>query len=153
MSDRLPWQRGDRPDYFIATMPDGTAEIWHQETGAGTIKGWTWRIICGETRDSHPASSKQDAADKATEAWPKVLARERARMTKLEDRMKLEEQITAAHRSGRVDVMAFGLMTSDYQRLIDINGFLRKQGWLGGPLKPLAEAVSNELFRRRSRGR
>lgn len=31
-----------------------------------------------------PASSKQDAADKATEAWPKLLACERARVTQIE---------------------------------------------------------------------
>lgn len=153
-TDRLPWQRGDRDKHFIATMPEGTAEIWWHETGAGTVEGWTWRIICGETRDSHPASSKQDAADKATEAWPKLVARERARVAKVDAQRQLEAQLEVAHRSSRVDVMAFGINeTSDYQRLVDILDFIRRQGWLNGPLKALVEATSNELFRRRNRGR
>ena len=74
-------------------------------------------------------------------------------MAKIEAQLHLKHQIEEAHQTGRVDVMAFGLGSADYTRLIAINEILRKRDWLGGPLKPLAEAVSAELFKRRSGGK
>lgn len=74
-------------------------------------------------------------------------------MSKIEAQRHLEHQIEEGHRTGRVDVMSFGLRSSDYARLIAINEILRAKGWLDGALKPLAEAVSAELYRRRSRSK
>jgi hypothetical protein len=152
MPDRLAWQKGDRPQHFIATMPEGIAEIWHQETGAGGVKGWRYRIKIGDTVHIFTATDKQQAADEANRAWPNVLREERARAGKIEAQDRLEEQLERAHSTGRVDVAAFALGGSKYQRLVDMLDFIRRRGWLGGPLKPLVEAVSNELYRRRTGG-
>ena len=114
--------------------------------------GWEYRIDCGETIQRGRAADKQDAADKATAAWPGAVARERVRIGKIDAKRRLEEQMTAAWRSGAVDVMAFGIAGSEYQRLVDMLGFMRQKNWLRSPLKPLAEAVSAELYRRRTGG-
>ncbi len=153
MSDRLPWQRGDRPKHFIARMPEGTAEIWWKDLDSSPPT-WMYRIEVGETKRQERVEDKQRAADRVTELWPDAVRAEQTRVAKLEAKRELEEQLTAANNSRRVDVLAFAINeTSDYQRLVDILDFVRKQGWLNGPLKPLVEATSNELFRRRQRGR
>jgi hypothetical protein len=154
LADRLPWERGDKPRHFIARRPEGTAEVWWHPTDTSGPEGWRWRVRCGETVDTGSEGSKQDAADRATGAWPTLVARERARRAKIDAAAKLEADLTEAHNAGRVDLMAFGVNeTSEYQRLVHILDFVRRQGWLDGPLKPLVEAVSNELFRRRTRGK
>ena len=81
--------------------------------------------------------------------WPNVVRKERARVSKVEASAKLEAQIEAAWRSAELDVMAFGLGSSTYDRLIEINTILQNRNWLEA-LKPLAEAVSAELYRRRT---
>lgn len=147
--DRLPWKRGELPKHFVATMLEGRAEVWWKERDTSPPT-WRYRIDCGKTIKLDNAVSKQQAADQATAAWPDAVREERFRVAKIEESTRLEEQIESAHHAGTVDVMAFGLGSSTYDRLIEINEFLRRKGMLEGPLKPLAEAVSEELFRRRT---
>jgi hypothetical protein len=151
VSERIPWEKGDRDRHFVAKMPEGTAELWWHSTDTSGPEGWRVRLVIGESR-AHviDASDKQAASDQANEVLPKLVAKERARVAKLKARAKLEAQMIAAREAGTVDVMAFGLAASDYDRLVYILDYLRKQGWLGGSLKPLAEAVSQELYRRRT---
>lgn len=153
MDDRIPWQRGDRDRQFVATFTGGTAELWWHPTDTTGPEGWRVRLIAGESRHVIDASDKQAASDQANAALPNLIAKERARVAKIEAWAKLEAQMIAAREAGTVDVMAFGLASSDYDRLVYILDFLRKQGWLGGSLKPLAEAASAELYRRRTSGR
>jgi hypothetical protein len=129
-------------------MPEGTAEIWHQRTGPSGVAGWQGKLTAGKTIETFLANDKQHAADQATGFWPNVVRREQARVAKIEASAQLERQIDDAYAAGRVDVMSFGLGASDYDRLIEINVFLRHKHMLDGPLKPLAEAVSAELYRR-----
>lgn len=154
LSDRIPWQKGDRDRHFVATLPDGTAELWWHPTDTTGPQGWRVRLIIGESRPHViDTSDRQAASDQANAVLPNLIAKERARVAKIEARAKLEAQMTAAREAGTVDVMAFGLATSDYDRLVHILDFLRTRGWLGGSLKPLAEAASAELYRRRTGGR
>jgi hypothetical protein len=81
------------------------------------------------------------------------LREDRFRLAKIEELRRLEQQIGDTDAAGRVDVMVFGLGSSPYDRLIQINEMLRAKSMLDGPLKPLVEAVSKELFRRRTSGR
>lgn len=75
MSDRLPWVRGEQPRQFIATLPEGHAELWYHDQGAQMERGWRFRLIAGETVElarTHGAD-KQAAADEATAKWPNVV--------------------------------------------------------------------------------
>ena len=152
MSDRrIPWTKTDEPDRFTAGLPDGgTAELW-LHAGAQATKGWHWRIRVGEATQSGVSTDRQQASDEANRMLPGILAKERARLAKVAAREKLEAELIAAREAGSVDVMAFGLASSDYDRLVHILDFLRKNGWLEGSLKPLAQAASQELYRRRTR--
>jgi len=47
-------------------------------------------------------------------------------------------------------VIAFGVGSPTFDRLVQINDLMRHKGRLDGPLKPLAAGVSNELYRRRT---
>lgn len=134
-------------------MPEGTAKVWWKE-GDVSPPGWCYRIEVGQSIRQDRFEGRQEAADRATQLWPDAVREENTRVAKIEARRELEEQLTAGHNSRRVDVLAFGINeAADYQRLVDILDFVRKQGWLSGPLRPLVEATSNELFRRRQRGR
>lgn len=133
----------------MATTPEGMAEIWHQGTGPQGVAGWRGKLVAGETIETFTANDKQQAADQATEFWPNVIRREQARVDKIEASRQLEQQIDDAYAAGRADVMSFGLGTALYDRLIEINTVLRHRRMLDGPLKPLADAVSAELYRRR----
>lgn len=152
MADRLPWQRTDQPKRFAAVMPEGRAEVWWKDRDV-TPPSWCYRIQVGKTIGHGTTETNQAAADRATALWPDLVRQEQARVSKIEAQRHLEHAIEEAHHAGRVDVMAFGLGSSDYARLIAINEILRTKGWLSGAVKPLAEAVSAELFRRRSGGK
>lgn len=152
MSDRLPWQRGDKPGHFVAVLPEGRVELWRDESATAQLeRGWRFRMIAGETVElvRSRQEDRQVAADEATRMWPNVLRKEQARVAAIEARDKLHRQIDAAFEAGSADVMAFGLGSSDYERLMQIMDYLKRRNWLEGPLKPLREAVSEELYRRR----
>lgn len=149
MSARLPWARGDRTQHFKAKMPEGMAEVWYGQLGNTGSMGWQFRIAIGQTISVGTGSSKQGAADAATLSWPDIARREQVRVKQEAGRAALHAQIEAAS-GGKLDVMAFGLATSEYDRLLEINDVLRRHSWLDGPLKPLAQAVSAELYRRRT---
>jgi hypothetical protein len=152
MSDRLPWQRADKPGRFVSIMPEGRVELWYNDEGAQMERGWCFRIMAGEAIElvRTYGAEKQAAADEATRLWPGIVRKEEVRVARIEARKKLHQQIGAANDAGTVDVMAFGIGSSDYDRLMEIMTFMSRRRWLDGPLKPLREAVSEELYRRRT---
>lgn len=153
MSERIRWQRTDTPQRFTADLPGGgTAELWHQ-AGGQTTSGWHWRMRIGETLEAGVARERQQASDEANRMLPGVLARERARVAKLEAKAELHRRLEAAYAAGGADVMAFAPRAAEREELLEIMDFLRRRGWLDGPLQPLREAVSAELYRRRVEGR
>lgn len=153
MPDRIAWQRTDQPDRFAASVPEGgTAELWFHAGAQGT-RGWHWRIRVGQATESSVSSDRQAASDEANRMLPGILAKERARLVKLEARDELHRKIEAAYDAGRVDVMAFAPRSADRDELQAILDFLRHRNWLDGTMQPLREAVSEELYRRRMAGR
>jgi hypothetical protein len=132
-------------------MPEGRVELWYHDQGAQMERGWRFRVTAGQTVELvRPyTTDRQQAADEATLMWPNVVRKEQARVSKVEASRRLEAQIEDACRSGRVDVMAFGLGSSTYDRLLEINAMLVRRHWLDGTMKALREAVSAELYRRR----
>ena len=100
---------------------------------------WCYRINVGQTTTPGAADSKRAAADRVSALWSDLVRQEQARVSKIEAQRHLEHQIDEAHRTGRVDVMAFGPDPSDYERLLKINDLLRAKNMPSGPLKPLAD--------------
>jgi len=153
MPERLRWERGSERHHFIAyptgDRRDGRAEVWWHPKGTDGPASWHYRLVFGETIESHPADSKQHAADQATANWEGVAGRERTRKAKQDEIDDLEAMINAALEVGVVSIAPFRLDSSTYDRLVRINDILRTKGLLQGPLRPLAEAVSGELYRRR----
>jgi hypothetical protein len=153
MSDHLPWQRGDKPGHFISILPEGRVELWKEANASALLeRGWRFRITVGETTElvRTRQEDKQVAADEATRLWPNIVRKEQARVAAAEAKERLHRQIVDAYEAGIVDVMAFGLGSSDYHRLMQIMEFIKRRNWLEGPLRPLRDAVSEELYRRRT---
>lgn len=147
---RIAWQKTGDPQRLTATVPEGgAAELWFHSGAQGT-RGWHWRVRVGQAVEAGIGTDRQHASDEANQMLPGVLAKERARLAKIAAKEQLEADLTAARDAGSVDVMAFGLGSSDYDRLVHMLDFLRKKGWLEGSLKPLAQAASQELYRRRT---
>ena len=68
MSYRVPWQRGDRPQHFVAVTPEETAEVWWKQCDSSPL-GWCFRIEVGATIRQGSQDTKQLAANHATALW------------------------------------------------------------------------------------
>ena len=76
---------------FVAIMPEGTAKVWWKDRDV-TPPAWCYRIEVGETIAQGHEDTKQAAADRATNLWPDTVAKEQARMSKIEAQRHLEHR-------------------------------------------------------------
>jgi len=153
MSERLSWQRGDKPYHYVA-HPTGDPEECevsvHFGPGPGGRPVWHYGIRAGRTMDGGNAEDKQSAADIATARWPAAVEREAAAVAAVEDVQDFMAMLQAARITGGVNIDAFGLDTSSADRLYFL---MRKvQPYARGALRPLAAALDLELGLRRNAG-
>lgn len=150
MLTRLPWRRSP-PRGYIA-FPEGEhlhgrrAEIRFSATSSTP---WLWHTHYDGAVDGGQEHHKQLAANKATEQWPItkrngiVLAAEEA------EREVLRTNVQRMMSKGDLPLGLFSIETAPAARLVAILDQIKAGGGLKGPAKPLVEAISAELYRRR----
>jgi hypothetical protein len=151
MANRIQWQR-DGKGGFIA-YPEGErfkdrfAAISHDKTSSVP---WQWWISYDAAKKADHAKTMQEASDAANAAWPLMKA-EAARLAGI----AAEEEVLATNvrrmvSKGDLPLSIFGIEASSTERLAHIIWLVRDARGLDGPAKPLVEACSAELFRRRT---
>ena len=93
--------------------------------------------------------TSQQAADAATAAWPGARARAAELAAAAAATDALDTLVRRQCDRGDLPLSAFEIETSPSDRLRDILWLIKDRGALGGPAKPLADACSAELYRRR----
>src|SRR5690242_20587547 len=85
MTDRLPWGKGATEDTFVALMPGGKVFLSRVKSNGGIReKWWHWSInMNGDVVAFGVKEDRQEAADEATDAWPRAAAAEPERQAKL----------------------------------------------------------------------
>jgi hypothetical protein len=151
MADRLPWQR-DGKGGFIAypegeQFKDRVATIRFDQTSSVP---WHWWISYDAAKKSDHAYTKQQAADAATDAWPKMKAEAARLAAAAAEAEALHGKVRRMMRTGDVPLGEFGIETSSSDHLRRIIAIAQEVGGLDGPGKPLVHASSAELFRRRT---
>ncbi len=148
---RLPWKPNPEGGYIA--YPEGErfenrrATIRYDETSS--IK-WQWWIVYDDAKKADHARSKQAAADAATAAWPLMKAEAGRLAAEAAETEALRTLIQRMMSKGDLPLSVFGIEDSDNERLKHIIWLVRDAGGLDGPAKPLVEACSAELFRRRT---
>lgn len=156
MPDRLAWQRdGEEPRRFVAyptgDPAGGSVRLWWRESSDSAQRGWTVRVEIGKSVGTGTFRDDREAAiDFANQQWRGVAREEAARLAKVGEQERIVALIEAAAAPGGDRSAApFEIETSSTERLLSINWHLKERGLLGG-LKPIADAVSAELFLRRT---
>lgn len=151
MTDRLPWQRNPAGG-FIAypegeQFKDRVATIRHDMTSSVP---WHWWISYDAAKKSDHAKTKQAAADAATAAWPLMKA-DAARLADIAAEAEtLRTKVRRMMKLGDVPLSDFAIATSSSDQLRRIIDMAREVGGLDGPGRPLVQACSAELYRRRT---
>lgn len=153
MTFRIQWQR-DGKGGFIA-YPEGEnlkgryAAISYS---ASSSVHWQWWVIYDEARRSDHAHTRQGASDAVNQAWP-VMKAEAARLAGIAaEEEALATNVRRMMSKGDLPLSIFGIEASPAKRLTHIIWLVRDAGGLDGPARPLVEACSAELFRRRAGG-
>jgi hypothetical protein len=72
---RLKWKRGDEPDSFEATFAQtGRARIGFTKDESFDGLQWWWGVKIGAASRGERVASRQQAADRANDAAPEVMA-------------------------------------------------------------------------------
>lgn len=157
--DRLPWLRSEDGGFVAHPLgehrPDDRARVFWQPKAASSPEGaqeWHWTLAYGDASAMGSAFTKQAAADAATVAWGPLIA-------SVAERSEHEVALQAMLGAIRADQPAVLDVTGASEKLLlAINWHIAKdmeRERSGGPALPaaerqLAEAISAELFRRRS---
>ncbi|HYD06020.1 MAG TPA: hypothetical protein VEC60_09845, partial [Reyranella sp.] len=130
-------------------LKDRVATISRQDSSS---LPWQWWIRYDAAKRADHAMTMQGAADAATAAWPemKLEAARLAGIAAEEERLRTDVRRMMA--KGDLPLSIFGITESDSERLRHILWLIRDAGGLNGPAKPLVEACSAELYRRRLNG-
>ncbi|MBL8599233.1 MAG: hypothetical protein JNL14_15985 [Devosia sp.] len=155
MTDRLNWQRGDKPFHYVA-YPTGDPEecevsVYYGHDGGGGKMMWHYAIRAGGTHRSQVAESKQFAADLATARWRQAVEDEAAAVGVIEDVDDMRMMIQAARLIGVVQIGAFEIEASSADRVYYLQRLVTPYA-KGDALRPLAEVLEAELARRRESG-
>jgi hypothetical protein len=151
MTIRLPWQRNPAGG-FIA-YPEGehrkdrSAELTKHSTGGYS---WRWVVHAGAARTGGDAPTQQEGADAAAAVWPAIVAEAERLNTVAAEAERLRTMVQRMCQKGDLSLEVFGIEESATDRLTTIIGLVKDAGGLNGPAKPLVEACSAELFRRRT---
>ena len=151
---RLPWRRHPALRGFIAhpegaSPPGRYAEVRYEATSSTK---WFWLIKYDLVTASGLERTSQEAADAATEAWPRAKAEAAVLAQKAAAEDALRTLVRRQCDKGDLPLSAFELETSDSDRLRNIIWLVKDHGALGGYAKQLVEACSAELFKRRTQG-
>lgn len=151
---RFPWHRNSAGG-FIA-HPEGEAAttryatIERNDIGHGD-RSWRWHVFYDASKSFHGYEGSQQAcADAAVEAWPRAKADAAQLAAQAADEAALRTMVQRMVTKGDLPLSAFGIEQSSTERLTSILWLVRDANGLNGPAKPLAEAVSAELYRRRT---
>lgn len=153
MTARLRWQR-DGKGGFIA-YPEGEdfkgrrAEISRNSASGGSP--WAWFVSYDKGKAAGIAVTQQEAADKATAAWPEVMQEGIDAARKDADDEALRTLVQRMATKGDLSLEVFDIPGSSSERLKHII-WLFTHGGVGsltGPGRSLVEACSVELGRRR----
>lgn len=148
---RFQWQRD--PDGGFIAYPDGEAfpdrngQIEKRPHDASWP--WVWRARYGEARASDKSKTQQAAADAIREAWPALVERGAELASKAAEDEALRTLVQRMTMKGDLALGVFGIEASDSDRLRRIIWLVKDAGGLDGPAKPLVDACSVELGRRR----
>jgi hypothetical protein len=147
---RLTWHR-DGKTGFVAYpegehLKDRRAEIRYDATSATK---WAWFAHYDGARESGAVHDKQTAANRVNERWPVVKRNGLVRAAEAAEEAVLETNVRRMMAKGDLPLSVFEVATADGKRLVRILDLVRAAGGLNGPAKPLVEACSAELFRRR----
>ncbi|GHA13201.1 hypothetical protein GCM10007989_04730 [Devosia pacifica] len=149
---RLPWQRSTSGDWFVAypdDHPDHAATVRHMPQAVGQEK-WQWSVFWeGRFGEFGMAADRQAAADAATEAWHRLIE-----TTKVPRDVVGEIDAMLDRLSQRIPA---GLLEEDTEYLHKVLNQIRVR-WetairldrMEPNIKRLMEAVSAELYRRRT---
>jgi hypothetical protein len=155
-AERLPWRRHHEVRGFIAHPEGGNppgryAEVRYEATSS-TKWRWSTKYDLASAGGLMPTS--QEAADAATAAWPRVKAEAAELAQKAADDDALRTLVRRQCDKGDLPLSAFEIETSSAERLRAIIWLIRDRGPgpIVGPAKPLADACSAELFKRRTAG-
>lgn len=153
MSSRLPWQRNPAGGFIAYPEGERFRDRWAKvepNTASGQAP-WQWLVSWDAGRDHGVAATRQAAADQATEAWPGTRRRGEAIAAKQAEEEALRTLVQRMATKGDLSLSVFGIETSSSDKLRSII-WLLTHGGLGsidGPAKPLVQACSSELGRRR----
>ncbi len=152
--ERFKWQR-DGKGGFVA-YPEGEAAKTRSATirrnNSSGDRPWSWWAGYDTAKRSGIASTQQEAADRVREVWPRLREQAAEDTREAAEREALRTLVQRMATHGDLPLSVFGIEQSDSERLRRIIWLLTHGGMgsIDGKAKPLVDACSAELYRRRT---
>jgi hypothetical protein len=148
---RLTWRRDPAGGYIAYPegdrLPGRRAEIRYEPTSSTK---WRWLTFYEGAVNSGVEATKQLAADRATDQWPVTKRNGLVKVAEDAEQAVLRTNVQRMMSKGDLPLSLFAIETAPTERLHSIIWLVRDAGGLEGPAKPLVEACSKELYRRRT---